>query len=231
MTTQTRATIGRLRGLIFAPMAAAFLLPTAPAGAAPILSFTTPDAIEASAVTAGSDAVILGLYRTREGWLSRNHLTLEAVRDADGDGNVAWQAADIATHRRARWAVVDLSSGAAAFGTPSEAADAPLMVDPALATTIPGFLRFERAALHVLVVRPGVGAWHGRADDGGRVDAGVAHDGIVVLDLARLAVLPESMPGRLVDLTDLQAGDCVIGIDPQTFEQIHFTVPASSALF
>ncbi|MEM7352585.1 MAG: hypothetical protein AAF657_17425, partial [Acidobacteriota bacterium] len=66
----------------------------------------------------------------------------------------------------------------------------------------------------LLVVRPGHGAWSGSLRDGDASDQGPADDGAIVARLADLETLWVE-PGTLgSNLSALQTGDVVLGLDP-----------------
>jgi hypothetical protein len=66
-----------------------------------------------------------------------------------------------------------------------------------------------------LVLRPGVGVWHGGASDGARTDADEEPNGFSTLAVATMEQLGG---GPEVPFTALQAGDTVAAIDPRTLE-------------
>lgn len=189
---------------------AAVLAATPAAGAGPALAFDV-DRVTATGVTPAGRAVVLSVSRQRGEWIGLTTPRVATVLDTDGDGAVDYlPGGDLAD--RSLWAVVDLESGEFVVGAPDGFTMVETEVDPPAMASQPGLLTDPRCDLELLVVRPGVGAWHGRAGDGADGDDDGVENGAVALQLSALDPVWPVYGGVLLDR--LRHGDVVIGIDP-----------------
>ncbi|MEO8277237.1 MAG: hypothetical protein ABI639_13570 [Thermoanaerobaculia bacterium] len=120
------------------------------------------------------------------------------------------------------WAAVDLASGAFALATPETYPLRRSALNPeAIQADSSGrsrWLHANRSDLHLLLVRPGVGAWVGRFSDGSSDDADLETDGNLIADLGNLRPVGNT---RSI-LEEFRGGDVLIGIDPLQMDVISF---------
>lgn len=198
------------------------LLLAAPLTAAPALQFQ-PSSVTGSGVTPAGNAVFFSVSRQAGAWMDHTVPRVEAVTDLDGDGAVDF-ALGGALAERSIWALVDVANGTFCVDGPDGFEPQEVAFDPPAAFK-KGMIGDRRQSLELLVVRPGVGAWHGRLFDGAAGDLSAASDGMVVTDLAQLTwVDPGGVTGIPAQLSSLQTGDLVIGIDPVHLEYYTFHI-------
>jgi hypothetical protein len=169
------------RGILVALMA---LLPTA-AGAQLSVEF---DAVSISVTGATPGGAVAVVTVSREARGGVNHVTRSAdllTADlADGSGKHTFKS-DIV--KRSVWAVIDVTTGHGLVASPSGAGisrasdEIPgVKVDSTGAAS----LFVDNAhAVDLTVVRPKVGAWNGRASDGGPADKDEVSDGLLEVDV------------------------------------------------
>ena len=148
-------------------LALGLVLLAAPLFAAPPpeISFE-PEAVVAQGITAGGEAVWFSVARE----VSRRSINVvprhSVARDEDGDGAVRLELGQ-EVPLRSIWFAVDLTTGDAAMAVPE---GFPLLEMDLPANAIPAALdrlELQRRFAYLLLVRPGVGAWHLRVGDGG----------------------------------------------------------------
>lgn len=177
------------------------------ASADPLIAFS-PNAVRASGLTPGKDAVYLEAARIARAY-ARDVLTVaDRMHDSDGDGAV-----DLPFGPRlplhSLWIVVDFESGASTVATPDP--NGPAYTQERLNMGQLRQLSREGRYRMFLLVRPGAGAWKLIVADSGRYDAdGPIPDDKVKFDIARMEPLGDSpeAPGHL------ERGDVVFVIDP-----------------
>ena len=173
-------------------------------------------------VTSGGDAILFFASRSAGGFISRKECGLAFDTDQDQDGSVLFSQPD-PTASDFLWTAVDFTTGAHSF----EAGGAfKVSAEPLLSGVSAGAvtLQVQRPYVELLVVRPGIAAWHGLLSDGTESDVGVDSDNVVVADLGSLPgkwPAGEQQPGPLGSLA---GGDVVIAIDPLRLELFTSTV-------
>ncbi|MCH9646804.1 MAG: hypothetical protein K0U98_01120 [Deltaproteobacteria bacterium] len=168
----------------------------------------------ASQVTPGGCGVFLGVSKEAADWTEVTLPGLAPVVDDNGDGILNYSPGGITTNK-AVWAVVDATSGDYTVNTPIPAAL--VTVDPATLSGNRIQLVDARQSLELLVVRPGVGAWHSRNFDGTASDDDGVDDGQITVPLRD--VLTQVWPlGSTVAYKGAAPGDVLVGIDPTRLE-------------
>jgi hypothetical protein len=191
------------------------LFRAAEASAPPELLVTFAEAeVLAAELTPGGDAVFWSVGREPLGYVQRvvRHHGVEVV---DTLGEARFSPETGAVLLKSAWAIADLATGAVAIGAPPGfvlreipfpgngfAAGAPGRVNR---------LRHAKAAVDLLVVRPGVGAWRLQAQDTGTADRDGEDDDRVMTDLEDLVPLVEGGPEPPERFA---RGDVVVVIDP-----------------
>jgi len=173
--------------------------------------------VSVSGITPGAEVAWLSVAREIEDNSARVVRRGGSVLDDDKDGTVRWEI-DRGVPWQSIWAAVDLASGAVALATPD---GYPLRdvtpQHPGHGNGLAGRQDWDvddRAIVHLLIARPGGGAWTITTGDGGDDDASRPGDGRLVASLARLHALgaapapPERFNPR----------DIVIAIDPDRME-------------
>ncbi len=194
-----------------ASVALLILLGGASASAQPRLEFAETT-VSAVGLTPGGQVLWLGAMREIKGWVP----TLQRVRTlavADGSGRATFDLAGNVPVKTIL-AAIDLATGSFAVATPPaypNVVGVPfpsggLSFDEAGAATT---LRFDGESLDLVVVRPGVGVWSGRATDGGPSDLDRQRDQSVEISLIALAALGDTT----APLAGARQGDIVLGID------------------
>ncbi len=164
-----------------------------------------------SALAPGGEIVYLSVAREASGYVSAVVRRQDHLKDNDNDGVVTIDF-DGPVPLRSIWVVVDLATGAVAPATP---ADYPLVsgLSGGFARSVAGgtFNRLGANAIraHVLVVRPGVGAWVATLTDGSTADEDGEGNRTIVAALSGLEPLADGPPPPL----ELAAGDRVVEID------------------
>ncbi|HYO15100.1 MAG TPA: hypothetical protein VE685_18045 [Thermoanaerobaculia bacterium] len=173
-----------LSSLLLLPLAA---LAQPPAPARPVISLE-PEAVVASGCTPRGRVVWFGVARE----ISEHAATIvrreEILTDDDGDGTVRFELGREVPFQSI-WVAVDLENGAWTAATPEGF--------PLREFSLPGrgavrgqgrpdWIETTRGYVHLLVVRPGQGAWGFRAGDGGAGDDDGESNGVLAASLARL---------------------------------------------
>ena len=169
--------------------------------------------LKVAGVKAGGEVAILSLWR--ELVLGGPHLQQtiieEVLTDDDADGVI-----ELTTERdipiSSIWAVVDTESGESVATVPDGMPVREIQVGKEAAFgRQAGRMLFMLPELRVLVVRPGVGTWRGRARDGSEGDLDGRPDRAVTIDLDVL----DPDPPAATRQPALLPGDTVIAIDPR----------------
>lgn len=219
--TLSRDALLRTATLIYPALA---LIGLTPATAAPVISFEAPSNIHVSQLTSGGQAIVMAVAKTRSDWDDLLTFHLTRMNDGDRDG-LASYTEDAAFSPRSVWAAVDMANGSLDVSAPTQPAPRSADVNLAQMLATAGKLEDQRQGLRLLVVRPGKGAWHGAAYDGGAGDTGAADDNRVLVDLGMLASVSGASGLAGSRLSNLMPGDVVVGIDTVTLAYYTFTVP------
>jgi len=189
-------------------------LDAAPAPAAPSLTFTV-QAVEAQGLTPGGTVVWFGIGReVVECSAVHSERQEAAVVDSQGHAVLAVPAG---VPEQSVWVAVDLKTGAYAQGSPAGfspggfalgggsldqgAAAADRLLDPA-------------DFIHLLLVRPGKGAWAATIGRGGPKDEAGPADGSLKVSFANLEALVPGVPAP----AKLDAKDVLVVTHPRTME-------------
>ncbi len=195
--------------------------------AIPVMTFGAPAGLTVSQLSVGGEALLFAVCQEPYDWTSRLVFHLAAVVDTNQDGQIEYSVGEPLA-RRAVWVAADVATGSLEVSNPTSNPPNVLTVDPTPMIATAGKLEDVRQGLRLLVLRPGGGAWHGTATDGGAGDAGPADDGRVLLELATLTKVATSSTATGVGLSNLLPGDLVVGVDTTTLATYHFTVPAAN---
>jgi hypothetical protein len=193
-----------------------------PASAPPTLAFEA-DAVTATGLSPGGEAVLFALSREPQGYYTRVVPRSEVlVADAAGEARYELGAA---VPVRSVWVLAEVASGALAVAAPEGFPLRARELSPGDLRRGPGGRRdrlvqaLER--LEVLVVRPGVGTWRLSLHDGGSADADGADDGALAAALAELVPVGAA-PGPPEEVA---AGDRFVAIDPATLDLFTLALP------
>jgi hypothetical protein len=194
-----------------------------PVGAAPFRATLETDAIVISGVTLKGQVVLLGVTREigeDDFHTVRRHL--EVLADEDGDGTVRYPIAG-GIPLRSLWAVADLTSGEYDALAPAELGlrrvnwrGRGLQRRPDGKDAVED----RRPRLELLLVRPQVGAWTLRVNDGDASDGDGIIDGRLEGILDRMRPLASSPQPPSV----FQRDDLVVALDPAAMEITLFKV-------
>ena len=190
------------------------LLAAAPLSAtSPTVSFET-EGVVARGITPRGQAVWFSVARE----VSRRSTNVVPRRvlatDDDGDGTVRLELGQ-EVPLRSIWFVVDLATGETGVATPE---GFPLLEMDVPSRAIPAALNrldLDRRLVYLLLVRPGVGAWHLRIGDGGASDDDGEPDGTLRAALDSLAPVQESGPPPPEHFSPK---DLLLIIDPERME-------------
>lgn len=175
--------------------------------ATPINISFTADTATASGVTAGGDVVwIMRSLDEFSGSPLLGH-RLEVTRDHDGNGAVEVRAR---VKQSSVWVAVDLTTGN--YGVAKASGTAPRPLQPRSDGSLAGlaYLDFAVSEVHVLLVRPGVGAWARLFVQGSATDGDGRSDGNLRVSLSLLDVLHGGVPVPIVT----QSRDVWVAIIP-----------------
>lgn len=178
-----------------------------------------------ASVTAGGQLILLGVSKEYDDGVRRLVRSEAALTDTDLDGSVSLELAQEASPQSA-WIAVDLESGGYAVDGPDESllTNTPLGGD-AVQQLLEGgdeLVIEGRWFLHVLLVRPTVGAWLASVTDGGVDDLDGIGDGIVHFPLERLEPLDGS---PALDSPSVATGDVLLAVVPETLETLVAPIP------
>ena len=190
--------------------------------ASPELEFTS-GTVTASGITPAGCTVLFGVAHERVPWMRRLVTHVKPQVDADGTGEVTF-APGAGVPETSVWTAVDIENGAFSAGAPVGFELVESEVDWRTMTEKPGSLIDQRQNLELVVIRPGIAAWHGRAFDGAVGDDGVAEDGAIEVRLDGLERIWPHQGGRTAPVLDgFESGDVVVGIDPVLLDTWSFT--------
>lgn len=190
------------------------LVVAAPAAAAPPELAFEEQAVVASGLTPGGEAVLFGLAVRAMGYYNRIERHEEVVL-VDGTGAARLELAEELAPR-AVWAAIDLASGemttSASPGFPRQAQPFPTAGLRGQGAVLQR-LGHTLESAHVLYARPGEGggAWGFALDDGGGHDLDGADDGAFELALEQLHPVGGSPPEPPAEML---AGDVLVVVDP-----------------
>lgn len=195
----------------------AHLALAAAAVAQPAMSFDEQEVL-VTQLTPSAQVALFALSRVPQEWASVLSSTALLLADDDGDGTVS-HVFDGNVPIQSLWAAVDLTSGlfTVAWQEPFEPFEVGIDLAAALLAGdagVPDSLLAQHASLELFLARPGIGAWHAGASDGGAEDLGLPDDGSVLLDLAA----PPPVEGTLTDFIVAAPGDVFVGIDADSFD-------------
>lgn len=197
----------------FAVGLALLVLAPSAAAAPPEVSFE-PEAVVARGITPRAQVVWFSVARE----ISRRSTNVvprqEIATDEDGDGTVRLELGQ-AVPLRSIWFLADLATGETAVATPE---GFPLLELDLPGNAIPAALNrldLERRFAHLVLVRPGVGAWQLRVGDGGESDEDGDPDGTLRAALSSLAPVQEGGPPPPERFSPR---DVLLVIDPERME-------------
>ncbi len=191
------------------------MLSAVPAGAQPALSFQGSDVV-ATQLTPGASLVLFAISRETPAWMPHVVSHVEVIPGEKNDGQFTFDGGTGA-QSDSIWALAEVETGMMALAIP---AGAPVRQLPAgalgLATgesnVAVSVTTGVRTHLHLVLVRPGTGAWSLVSCDGSNTD----HDGVVngsqLLDLPDFAALW----GETKRPSELEPGDLLIALDSES---------------
>jgi hypothetical protein len=186
-----------------------------PVGAQPTLSFQGSDVV-ATQLTPGANVILFAISRETPAWMPHVVSHVEVIPGEKNDGQFTFNGGTGA-QSDSIWTVVEVDTGLMALAIPE---GAPVRQLPAgalgLATgesnVAVSVTTGALTHLHLLLVRPGAGAWSLVSRDGGDTD----HDGTVngsqLLDLPDFAALW----GEVDSPSELEPGDFLIALDSES---------------
>jgi hypothetical protein len=191
------------------------LTPVLPISAATLTVRLDESAVVVSGMQPSGSVLLFGAAHERPGAYLRLVPVREVLADQDGDGIVTYELKP-AVPRFSVWLAVDLATGSTATASGED-------VDPAVATIQPDRLLRDGPGLAALeipngdssivaLVRPRVGAWTSRLEDGGIGDSDESADGAITASFQDLAVAGGGPQAPVAALT----GDIVAVIDLRT---------------
>ncbi len=179
--------------------------------ATPSLDFF-PNSVRALSVTPNGCAVFFSVSHETAPWMSHVVPRVVPMVDGDGDGVVNYLANSNLVEKSI-WAVVDATTGDVTVDAPDGYTPQEVLINPYTLIQAGEKLIDSREQLEILIVRPGVGAWHRRIQDGGPADEGLESDGMVMTSVGALNLI-WSATNKPPTLKNVKAGDLVVGIDP-----------------
>lgn len=200
------------------------LLAAASTSAQPAVSFSD-DGVTLSGLTPGGPVAWISVSLEPTGVMNRVVPRQGYDGDLDYDGIVTIPLGSRPA-LRSTWAVVDVTTGAYAVGTPEDFVSTPIVPGDRLQRArglrkALDALEIERNEVHILGVRPGVGAWTLQATEGSSVDRDSMNDQMLTVRFADLVSLGDV---ALAPPTSLQSGDVLIVIDMELLS--HFAAVA-----
>ena len=190
------------------------LLAAAPLSATPPAVSFEAEAVVATGITPKGQAVWFSVARE----ISRRSTNVvprhQVAADEDGDGTVRLELGQ-EVPLRSIWFAVDLATGETGVATPE---GFPLLEMVVPGRAIPAALNrldLERRLVHLVLIRPGVGAWHLRIGDGGASDDDGEPDGTLRAALDSLAPVAENGPPPP---DRFSPKDVLLVIDPERME-------------
>lgn len=191
---------------------------TQPNASAPASISFTGDTVQIAPVTPGGRIVLFAAALESSDGILGQITGAKMFVDDDRDGVITYRR-NGGVPIRSLWIAVDFDTGQFGVGTPSNALEAFLPFPASLlkkdAEGVLGLYDREQLSAEMLIVRPGEGAWHLRALEGGSGDADKTHNG--KLGLASAEAIP--VPGISVTAPKkLKKGDVIAVIDPGRME-------------
>jgi hypothetical protein len=189
------------------------------------LSFS-PSEIVADQVRPGARILFFSVAREARGYHSEVVRRESVVADSDTDGRVVL-ALGQAVPLKSIWCAVDLATAEHAIEAPTRFRLEKLPFPATALRLIEGQVRaleLDRALVHVLLVRPGVGAWTDIVSDGGPRDTDGAPGGWRL----SFAALPRNADGNLQAPAHLMPGDLIVAIDGNELEVLSDRVAAGA---
>jgi len=184
----------------------------------PTVTFTAEGPV--ASVPAGGQLILLGVSKEYDDGTSRLLRSETVLGDSNEDGSVSLDLGHEVSPQSA-WIAVDLESGSYTVDGPDETllSEVPLGEEAVQPSSGGGdeLVIEGRWFLHVLLVRPRVGAWLASVTDGGVDDLDGIGDGIVHFPLERLQPLDGSPP---LDSAKVADGDVLLAVAPETLETI-----------
>jgi hypothetical protein len=214
------AHVGSSRNRIHRWLLPALLLSAAPpaaaqAPAAPSLSFTA-QAVTAEGMTPGGTVIWFGFGR-EEVEYSAVHSERQETSAADAQGHAVLMAA-AGVPQQSAWVAVDLKTGAWAQGSPAGFSPGGYALGGGAfdqgGAAAAGKLLDPTDFIHVLLVRPGQGAWAATIGRGGPKDESSAAEAKLKVSFANLDALVPGVPAP----TQLNAKDLLVVAHPRTME-------------
>jgi len=207
---------------LFLPLLSLLSLVPLLCAASPGLAFTE-GLVTVSGMTPGGEVLLFGVARHGLVYANRYFVYREALLDGDGDGEVSFEPPE-GLPWKSSWVAVDSATGEVVVGAPEPYRITVSTLPPgALAGSAPDLLEelaVDEEWLEVLVVRPGVGGWGGRAFEGGVGDQDGAANGRAVVHLPDLpGVTPNGAP-----FTRLHPKDVLAVMLPEKGEILLFTL-------
>ncbi len=179
--------------------------------ATPNLEFFS-DTVRAANVTPNGCAVFFSVSHETAPWMSRVVPRVEPLVDIDGDGEIDYlPSGDLVD--KSIWAVVDATTGDVTVSAPDGYTPQEVLVASYALFPQAEKLVDQRQHLDILIVRPGVGAWHQRIQDGGSGDHGLGSDGQVMTEVAAMDLIWSASFKKPL-FKGIKTGDVVVGIDP-----------------
>ncbi len=163
-------------------------------------------------VTPGATAAIFGVVSAPRAYTARVVEHVAMVQDADGDGTVLYEVADLERYNSV-WLVVDMRNGGSTIAGPA-AVQARRRGLPAAALLrrnqgAAAQVRERHSLASFWFVRPGVGAWRTSVGDGSSEDGDAAADGFATALLSQFTPVGTSPAAP----EDFAAGDIVVVLD------------------
>lgn len=185
--------------------------------AADLSASITANAVEVANATPGGDVVAMTVQLEAYRGGQREFSTAVMARDDDRDGHVRLLSGR-KTPRRSIFVIVDVVTGRHVLiggqDYRKRVITAPKHLLKEESDGISGFIGREVLRSHLLVVRPGVGAWRVAAGDGSPGDGDKASDGKVTLSVEETT----SVAGKEKGPKRLRKNDVVAVIDPAQME-------------
>lgn len=171
-----------------------------------------------SGLTPGASIVLFSVSLEPRAYVSRIVRRSEVLTDDDRDQLITVRLSGKRSIG-AVWAVVEVNSGRYAIASPANESPREMYE----ATRLSGRtkldtdrLRFERAAVDVLLVRPGRGAWTLRSGDGWASDDDRTSNGVLTVKFDHFVPLTAELKGTTP--SRVNQGDVIIAIDPHEVE-------------
>lgn len=174
--------------------------------------------VKISGLTPGATVVLYSVSMEPRPYTARLVRRSEVLLDDDRDSVVTYRLTQKPSIRSI-WAAVEVQNGWFAIASPSgykprKMYEASRLSDRTKLNT--DKLQFERAAIDILLVRPGRGAWTLRSGDGWANDEDKMSNGKLIVSVEHFRPLTPEVKGTTP--ARVNAGDVIIAIDPYQFE-------------